>query len=67
MEAEIGVVLRAAAFEVNVVADLEGETVAVVVAGDDSPKGEAVAVLNEDGAGVVAVDLFIGVAVTVQD
>ena len=65
METEVGVVLGAAIFEADIVADLEGEAVAIVVARDYVAEGMAVAVLDEYAAGVVAIDLFVLGAVAV--
>ena len=47
--------------------DLKAETVAVVVARRHVVEHKAMAILDEDGAGVVAVDFFVGGAVAVED
>jgi hypothetical protein len=67
VEAQIGVVFGAAALEADIVADLEGEAIAVIVARGDIAKDIAVAVLDENAAGVVAVDFPVFSAVAVED
>ena len=59
MEAEAGVVVALAVLDEDVVADLPADAVAVVVAGDHPAEGQPAAILEEDAAGVVAVEVVV--------
>jgi presenilin-like A22 family membrane protease len=67
MESEVGIVQGLAILELDVVADLEAEAVAIVVPRDHVAELPAVAVLDEDRAGEVAVDVLVVVAIPVED
>src|SRR5262249_49082838 len=66
VQAQAGVVVAVAALHDDVVADLPADAVAVVLAGRDLPQGHAVAVLQEDAAGVVAVEVLVVLPVAVE-
>src|SRR5262249_39796203 len=66
VQAELGVVLGGAALDEDVVADLPADPVAVVVARDETTEHELVAVLEEEAAAVVAVEVLVLLAVAVQ-
>ena len=65
-ETEIGIVDGFAVLESDVVANLEAESVAVIVAGRYVFECPLVAMLNEDRAGEVAVDMFVLFPVAVE-
>ena len=67
VEAEVGVVFGATVLEVDIVADLEGKTIPVVVARDNIAKDMAIAVLDENATGVIAVYLLIFIAIAIED
>ena len=66
VDAEVGVVVAVAVLDHDVVADLEADAVAVVVPRRHAADGEAVAVLEEDAAGVVAVEALVVGLVAVE-
>ena len=66
MQTQPGVVVAVAVFHHDVVADLPTDAVAVVVAGRHLAHGDAIAILQEDAAGVVAVEVVVVIAIAVQ-
>ena len=66
MQAQAGVVVALAVLDEHVVADLPGDAVAVVVAGDHAAEGQPAAILGEDAARVVAVEVVVVGAVAVE-
>ena len=66
MKTQIGVVQGLTVFKVDVVTDLKAEAVAIVLSCCDTAKGEAMALLQEHGASVVAVDLLVLLAVAIE-
>ena len=66
MESEIGVVDGLAILELYIIADLETKAVAVVVTGGYVFKRPLIAMLNEDGAGEVTVDMLVLVPIAVE-
>src|SRR5262249_55429005 len=63
MQAETGVVVTVALLDDDIVTDLPADAVAVVLAGGQPVHADAVAVLQEDAAGVIAVEVVIVLAV----
>ena len=59
VQAEAGVVVAVAVLDDHVVADLPADAVAVVVAGRHAADRDAAAILQEDAAGVVAVEVVV--------
>jgi hypothetical protein len=66
METEVGIVYRSAIAKLNVITDLEAETIPIVVFGNNVLEKPPVAVLDEDSAGEIAIDVFVVVAVAVE-
>lgn len=66
MQAEVLVVFADAVFDDDVVADLPGDAVTVVVAGGDAADVDAVTVLDEDATGVVAIEFGVVRAVAIE-
>ncbi len=66
MEPQVSIVQRLALVKPDIITDLEAEAVAVIVLGHDVAEPPAVAVLEEDRAGEVAVDVLVVVPVAVQ-
>ena len=59
MQAELGIVGAEAVFDDDVMADLPADAVAVVVVGLDLANGHPAAILQEDAAAVVAVEVGV--------
>ncbi len=66
MQAEVGVVVAVAVLDDDVVANLPTDAVAVVVASLDAAYRHAVAILQEDAAGVIAIEVIVFLAVAVE-
>ena len=59
VQTEAGVIVAVAILDQDIVADLPTDAVAVVIAGRDAANGETITVLEEDAAGVVAVQVIV--------
>ena len=66
MKSESLVVFADTIFDQDIVTDLPGDPVAVVVFGSDSPNRDPIAVLQENTAGVVAVEMGVVLAIAVE-
>lgn len=66
MDSEVGVIVRVAVFDGNVVADLKADSVTVVVAGFEIANRVSIAVLQKDAAAVVAVQVGRVFSITVE-
>lgn len=66
MQAQVGVVVAVAILHDDVVTDLPTDTVAIVVASLDAPHRHPITVLQKDAAGIIAVEVIVLFAVTVQ-
>lgn len=66
MDSQVGVVVRVAVFNDNVVADLKADSVAVAVAGFDMANRVTIAVLQEDAAARIAVQIGVVLPITIE-
>ncbi len=66
MEAEVGVIYCLAVMKLDIIADLEAETISIVVSGNNVLESPAVAILDEDSTGEVAVDVLVVITVAVE-
>jgi hypothetical protein len=66
MESQVGVVYRFAVSKSDVIADLETETIAVIVPGSNIPEAPPVTMLDENSAGEVAVNVLILLSAAVE-
>ncbi|MBA7636013.1 hypothetical protein ES703_43626 [subsurface metagenome] len=66
MEAEVGVIYCLAVLKLNIIADLEAETISIVVSGNNVLEAPPVAILDEDSTGEVAVDVLVFIAASVE-
>jgi hypothetical protein len=66
MEAEVGVIYCLAALKLDIIADLEAETISIVVSGNNVLEAPPVAILDEDSTGEVAVDVLVVIAAAVK-
>src|SRR5262249_39420396 len=66
MQAQTGVVVRMAIFDRRVMADLPTDAVAVVIAGGHTSHVNAIAILEKNTAGIVAIEIRVLLFVAVE-
>ena len=66
MQAKVCMVEAAAVLDDDIVADLPTEAVAVVIARGDLPDADVVAILQEDAAAIIAVQVIVGGAIAIE-